>query len=155
MRCPLIVRPVAALLDDLRVVYASRRKTSSQRLLVYSVADGTHARMLPEVALEEAEMEHLIVNELAALTTTRRRVNETVRTDDLSYQAVVTALSASRWAVSNHVVSANRRIRDALLQHAVATELEMIGRANAVDARAGDSAVRTSSVTEQRVDDAA
>ena len=111
--------------------------------------------MLPEVALEEAEMEHLIVNELAALTTTRRRVNETVRTDDLSYQAVVTAFSASRWAVSNHVVSANRRIRDALLQHAVATELEMIGRANAVDASAGDSAVRTSSVTEQRVDDAA
>lgn len=133
----------------------NERREAREMEHVCDLADGSHAWMSPEVALEEAEMEDLIASTLAALPPMCRRVFEMVRSDDLSYHAVASALGIPRSAVSNHVVLAQRRFREALLRHGVTPPPGASGRAKAVNARAHDLVGPKPDASEQRVDSAA
>jgi RNA polymerase sigma-70 factor (ECF subfamily) len=79
-------------------------------------ADSTHVWMQPDLGVEAQELEDILEKTIASLPRMCRRVFVMVRDQEASYQTVANVLGISRASVNAHVVSAQRRLRVALIE---------------------------------------
>jgi RNA polymerase sigma factor (sigma-70 family) len=78
--------------------------------------DSTHIWMQPDLGVEAQELEDVLEKTIASLPRMCRRVYVMVRDDGASYQIVANVLGVSRASVNAHMVSAQRRLRVALIE---------------------------------------
>ena len=77
--------------------------------------DEVHTWMSPEAAVEYAELEAFVAQTVAALPPMSRRVFQMVRDDNMSYANVARSLGITRHTVNEHLTTAQRRLRAALV----------------------------------------
>lgn len=71
--------------------------------------------MSPAAMVEHAELEAFIAQAVASLPPVCRRVFQMVREDDASYADVARTLGITRHTVNEHLTTAQRRLRAALV----------------------------------------
>ena len=103
-------------IDDLR---QRKRRTSRERQHALERGHSEHAWMSPELALRSQELERFHERTLASLAPRCRRAYIMVREGRASYLAVASRLGISRSAVCSHVVAAQRRFREGLIEQGI------------------------------------
>ena len=102
-----------------------------------------HTWMSPEAKVEYAELEACIAVAVASLPPMCRRVFEMVREDNMSYANVARTLGITRHTVNEHLTTAQRRLRAALVDAGMIAP--PVPRACRTDVTAESSEVATQS----------
>ena len=102
-------------------VRANRRRDSRALDYVRELTGLTRVWMAPELGVDVAELETFLDRTIASLPPVCRRVYVMVREDNMTYKRVARTLGISRNTVREYVVTAQRRLRAALLELGIAS----------------------------------
>lgn len=140
---------VRAMVRRRRIDFLRHRKGRTSRERQHAMERGTseHAWMSPDLALAWQELERFHERTLASLAPCCRRAYVMVREGRATYLTVARRLGISRSAVCSHVVAAQRRFRDGLMEQGIAVPgahpREPVSRSAGAATRSGAIASRS------------